>query len=114
MNICSLSLHFISNLKFIVMPGKDKTGPQGAGSMTGRRMGYCADNENQQSGFFGRGGRMGIGNRRGSGFGMHGGRNSAFLAENDKSSLENEIGDLKSQLASLAKEVLGLKAKDIN
>ena len=96
------------------MPGRDKTGPQGAGSMTGRRMGYCADNENQQSGFFGRGGGMGRGNRRGFGMGMQGGRNSAFFTDNEKSSLENEIGELKNQLSSLAKEVLGLKNKDIN
>jgi len=96
------------------MPGKDKTGPQGAGSMTGRRMGYCADNEKQQSGFFGRGGGMGRGNGRGFGFGTQGGRNSAFFSNTEKSSLENEIGDLKSQLASLAKEVLGLKNKDVN
>jgi len=98
------------------MPGKDKTGPQGAGSMTGRRMGYCADNENQQSGFFGRGSGMGMGrgNKRGFGFGSQGGRNSAFVSNTEKSSVENEISNLKNQLASLTKEVFGLKAKDIN
>ena len=77
------------------MPGKDKTGPQGAGSMTGRRMGYCADNENQQSGFFGRGGGMGRGNGRGFGFGMQGGRNSAFSANTQSSQFENEINKTK-------------------
>jgi len=96
------------------MPGRDKTGPQGAGSMTGRRMGYCADSENQQSGFFGRGSGMGRGNRWGFGSGMQGRSNSAFFDDKLKLSLENEIGDLKSQLALLAKEVLGLKEKDVN
>mgnify|MGYP000359487353 CR=1 FL=1 len=28
------------------MPGRDRTGPNGLGSMTGRRMGFCADNSN--------------------------------------------------------------------
>lgn len=27
------------------MPGGDRTGPEGKGPMTGRRMGYCADND---------------------------------------------------------------------
>jgi len=107
---------YLCNLKYIVMPGKDKTGPQGAGSMTGRRMGYCADNETQSSVNFGRGGGfgMGRGNRRGFGFGMQGGRNTASSSNADNSSLENEIVDLKSQLSSLTKEVLGMKNKDIN
>ncbi len=97
------------------MAGRDKTGPQGAGSMTGRRMGNCADGENQSSGFFGQGGGfgMGRGNKRGFGTGMLGRRNSGLSADSDSSSLEKEIVDLKNQLSSLAKEVLGLKNKGV-
>ncbi len=55
------------------MPGLDRTGPNGQGAMTGRRMGLCANNTNQnpdipQAGF-GRGlGRGGGGRGRGRGF----------------------------------------------
>ncbi len=56
------------------MPGLDKTGPNGAGPMTGRRMGTCVENANAgqpnvpQAGF-GRGlGRGGGGRGRGRGF----------------------------------------------
>ena len=49
------------------MPGRDRTGPNGLGSMTGRRMGFCADNENQY--FSGRRFENQMGNRGGFGFG---------------------------------------------
>jgi hypothetical protein len=45
------------------MPGRDRTGPAGAGPMTGRGMGICA--ANMPTGF-GRGCRRG----RGQGFGL--------------------------------------------
>ncbi len=51
------------------MPRQDKTGPQGQGAMTGRRLGYCRTTDTQQnsSGFYGgygRGGRMRNNNER--------------------------------------------------
>ena len=60
------------------MPGGDRTGPMGAGPMTGRGVGLCAGydvpgNMNPSSGRFGRG----FGHGRGGGFGrgfQHGGR----------------------------------------
>jgi len=71
------------------MPGGDKTGPLGAGAMTGRGMGYCSGND--QPGFanigfgrgrgFGRGLGMGAGRGFGRGFGMgagHGWRNRFY------------------------------------
>ena len=42
----------------VIMPRGDKTGPEGFGSMTGRRMGTCVGNEQTGSNFnpvFGRG-----------------------------------------------------------
>ncbi|MCK4407322.1 MAG: DUF5320 domain-containing protein, partial [Bacteroidales bacterium] len=55
------------------MPGGDKTGPEGFGPMTGRRMGYCVGNDrpgfaNLTPGYgrgFGRGFRGGFGRGRG-------------------------------------------------
>ncbi len=95
------------------MPGFNRTGPQGNGPMTGRRMGYCADNENQSGGFFGRGGRfgMGRGSRGGFGMGRRGNLDNNIIDSSEKSSLENEISTLKDQLSSLVKEVTGLKNK---
>lgn len=48
------------------MPRGDKTGPAGAGPMTGRGMGICADTLNPDFGR-GRGCGRGIGRRRGFG-----------------------------------------------
>ena len=53
------------------MPGLDKTGPNGQGAMTGRKMGICAGNENagQQNVP-----PAGLGLGLGRGFGRGGGR----------------------------------------
>lgn len=57
--------------KEVIMPRGDKTGPDGQGPMTGRRMGYCSGNKNP--GFHGDHagrGRCGKGMRTGNrGFG---------------------------------------------
>lgn len=88
--------HF--DTKEVKMPRGDKTGPNGNGPMTGRRMGYCADNdrpgytENDQN--YGRN-FGGGGFRRGGGRGL--GRNS--------DSLENEIDTLKEQINSIKKQL---------
>ena len=56
------------------MPGGDRTGPEGKGQMTGRRMGLCVDkNEglvSRQQGDrrFGQGRRLGLGRGPGRGF----------------------------------------------
>lgn len=93
------------------MPGKDKRGPQGAGPMTGRRMGYCADNENQSGGFFGRGQRFGGRQGFGRGFGARGNYNTNTTESNEKSLHESQIDSLTAQLGSLVKDVMELKNK---
>lgn len=53
------------------MPLGDRTGPMGEGSMTGRRMGYCAGNNSIGSGrgfAYGRGRGNGFGHGNGYGF----------------------------------------------
>ena len=89
------------------MPGRDRTGPNGLGSMTGRRMGFCADNSNLN--YSNRGLGYGRGNRGGFGYGRgysQGFGNRNINVENnpnvsDKTIIENDIRILKDQLSSL-------------
>ncbi len=116
--------------KEVVMPGGNKTGPDGRGSMTGRGMGYCNDNEHPGSFYsnsnrsigFGRGGGRGngrgFGMGRGDGFqyrnGMefrYGNRNfsgSSMEDVSEKALLENEIRILKDQLSTLDEKLTKL------
>ena len=109
------------------MPGGNKTGPDGRGSMTGRRMGYCNDNEhlgsfysnsNRSIGFGrggGRGNGRGFGMRRGDGFqyrnGMefrYGNRNFSDVPMEDiseKTLIENQIRIFKDQLSALEEKL---------
>jgi len=89
------------------MPGRDRTGPSGLGSMTGRRMGFCADSSNQNYSNcglgFGRGIRGGFGYGRGNDQG-YGYRNMNIENNpniSDKTIIENDIRILKDQLSSL-------------
>ncbi len=98
------------------MPGRNKTGPEGMGPLTGRRMGICADAESYNydfqpglgrglrrgfagggRGFSGRGRGMGSGFR--SGFGFSGSQNDQNLS--DRNAIENEIKMLRNQLSNL-------------
>lgn len=58
------------------MPNFDQTGPMGEGTMTGRKMGKCSQNESENPEFLGRG-RQGNGRglARGLGRGLGRGRN---------------------------------------
>ena len=96
------------------MPRGDKTGPEGFGPMTGRRMGFCVGNN--VPGFtnnlgrranFGRGMRNGFGRGFNQGFGRGMGRNFAYGNQNqsqnlsDKEAIERELEVLKSQMEYL-------------
>ena len=73
------------------MPRGDKTGPEGFGPMTGRRMGSCVG-KGMSSGF-----RRGFNSNNGRGFG----RNLTYSKNQhiaDKESIEGEIENLKEQL----------------
>lgn len=79
------------------MPQKDKTGPMGAGPMTGRGMGRCADSSGS-----------GLGRGRGYGRTMCGWfyRKYRNMSENDKKELlKEEISDLKEELQMVEKEL---------
>lgn len=107
------------------MPRGDRTGPMGAGPMTGRRMGYCAGydapgyvNAGYGRGYgrgFGRG--LGRGYRRGFGMGFGRGFGRGFVydapsKEEIKGYINEEIKILKGQLDSLEKRLKELDEKE--
>ncbi|MCF8228376.1 MAG: DUF5320 domain-containing protein [Bacteroidales bacterium] len=102
------------------MPGRDRTGPQGMGPMTGWRMGDCAGESDVDPGYggygFGRGrgfgGRgRGRGFRFGGGFGFGYGRRQVYRGAENKDAIEDEINVLKNQISYLEDQ---LKKKSDN
>ncbi|MFP4023682.1 MAG: DUF5320 domain-containing protein [Thiohalospira sp.] len=95
------------------MPGRDRTGPLGQGSMTGRGMGFCSGNEfsGNTTGVFGRGlargFRGGLGRRGGfSRFASFGfGQNTEDAKQNRKRAIESELDYLKKQINRLEIEL---------
>lgn len=73
------------------MAGKDRTGPLGAGPMTGRGLGYCNPNINRTEVGLGasRGACLGLGRGRGCGAGMgRRGRGLGFYQADPKTQTE--------------------------
>ena len=97
------------------MPGFDRTGPAGAGPMTGRQLGRCTGNTGDipGSGYrgfgrgFGRGFRGGFGRGAGRGFGFRWGNPFGYYGPeaSDETLLENEARTLKDQLSFVEKEL---------
>jgi hypothetical protein len=110
------------------MPGGDRTGPGGYGPLTGRRRGFCADDNvrsiNRRFGY-GRGYGGGFGRTfgnsgfhrgaldfsygRGYGYGNRGYYHEDIFNASEKTVLENQINVMKEQLASMEKELSYLK-----
>ncbi len=97
-------------IKEVIMPRGDKTGPAGMGPMTGRRMGTCVGNS--QAGFNFRSFGRGLANGFRGGFGRSQGvyqnefRGRSMDSESlSKEMLESEIETLKERLAYLESEV---------
>ena len=61
-------VQIINFKKEVMMPQHDKTGPEGKGPMTGRKLGACTGNNENNPQTSGRG--MGTGRRRGMGPGL--------------------------------------------
>ena len=106
------------------MPGRNQTGPNGMGPMTGRGMGVRNGAGNGQ-GFnsgFGRGNRMGRGNGfkngMGQGFGYGYGRQQNMVASDaniaQKTFLENELKVMKEQVATIEKELEAINNANVN
>ena len=75
------------------MPAGDRTGPTGAGPMTGRRMGVCTETANVG---FGRGCGRGAGRGMGRGFG--------FRAAQPVSKAD-QLTALKAQMAHIQQQI---------
>ncbi|MBU4482014.1 DUF5320 domain-containing protein [Patescibacteria group bacterium] len=88
------------------MPGFNGTGPQGAGSMTGRGMGNCGNGQGQG---FGRGFGRGIGRGFGRGLGR------IFDFSNRQPTKAEETASTKSYIEDLKVELSGAEEylKDI-
>jgi len=105
------------------MPGFDRTGPEGRGSMTGRGAGYCAGNETPQftNRGFGYGRGRGVMRGLGRGFGFGWGRRVTPLypqydyepypltKEEEIQSLETQSDQLQKELNSINKRAQELK-----
>ena len=94
------------------MPGFDRTGPEGRGSMTGRGAGYCAGNETRRfaNRGFGYGRGRGVMRGLGRGFGFGWGRRGTppypqYDYEPYPLTKEEEIQSLKTQSDQLQKEL---------
>ncbi len=107
--------------KEVIMPRGDRTGPNGNGPMTGRRLGLCTGNDSPgfemtPGGFSHRGGRAfgrGFGYGRGMGY-RHGQQYGRYADEivpevSQETLLENEARILKDQLAAIEKQLSELK-----
>ena len=84
------------------MPRGDKTGPNGQGMMTGRKMGYCAGFN--VPGFMN---GTGFGGGFGGGFGRGFGRGRRFM--NNTNPVETQ--DLKAKIEELTKRLEELEKK---
>lgn len=92
------------------MPGKNGTGPMGAGAMTGRGFGPCANAGNSPEAVgFGRGPGLGMAFRRGFGRGFR--RFSAaeeMTADNRREMLQSRKDTLKSRLSDIDRQLKNL------
>jgi hypothetical protein len=90
------------------MPRGDKTGPEGKGSMTGRRLGSCTGENSTNSNFstFGLGRRLGRGMGIGRSFGNRFQPGSRWFCRGFNSSSDSEKSLLKDEIKTL-KEQLG-------
>ena len=88
-----------------IMPGRDRTGPNGLGAMAGRQMGFCVDTSNQNYSNrglgFGRRNRAGMGLGRGYGLGYRNINIENNPNISNKTKIENDIRILEDQLSSL-------------
>ena len=94
------------------MPGGDRTGPLGQGPMTGRGLGYCADNS--RPGYFGvRFGRgwFGRGQARGRRFYAQQPIQKNWQNYPSQISSEEEIGVLRAEADILKEELNDMEAR---
>ena len=99
------------------MPGFDRTGPVGAGPLTGRQLGRCSGYAGDLPGRgydsfrFGFRGGLGRGQGRGLGFRWRNSYSPGFYQPDvsDETLLENEARTLKDQLSRIEKELVNIR-----
>jgi len=94
------------------MPQGDRTGPNGQGSMTGRRMGFCAGSNAPgfaNSGFV-RGTGRGFGRGRGFGFRQAFVQPQVMTEVQEKELLKQELEGMKAEKAEIEKRLKELKS----
>ncbi len=104
------------------MPGRNQTGPNGMGPMTGRGMGVRNGNGGTLNSGFGRGNRMGRGNGFGNGmgrgvgygYGIQQNRVASDVNIAQKTFLENELKVMKDQVATIEKELEAVNKVNVN
>jgi len=90
------------------MPGRNRTGPEGYGAMTGRGAGYCAGHGASGYGRYGGGrARYGYHAYGGRGFGYH--AHGGYMA--DELTPEGEILMLKEQAKYLEREAAAIAGR---
>ena len=90
------------------MPNFDKTGPAGAGSMTGKGRGACTQDNNTPQNFAGGGRGMGCRRGRGMGRGMGQGmgccRNPSLSLDEQEKMLQNQLEAIRKLKESNSSE----------
>ena len=94
------------------MPGRNQTGPNGMGPMTGRGMGVRNGVGQGFNSGFGRGNRMGRG--FGYGYGMQQNPIASDISVAQQTFLENELKMMKEQVASVERELENLNKTNAN
>ncbi|MBU1741058.1 MAG: DUF5320 domain-containing protein [Proteobacteria bacterium] len=93
------------------MPGFDRSGPSGAGPLTGGGFGFCAQPDSAGGHPMGMGRGMGRACRRGGCWGRGFGRGMAWNRD-DVDLLEAQAQSLRRDLAAIEKELAELEAQD--
>ncbi len=94
------------------MPRGDRTGPEGNGHMTGRRLGNCNPDSQRENRFYGEGRHCGCGNgnRHRNGYRVGFGYNR-LSEDSEKKALEAEVSILKDQISAMEKRLSELAQK---
>ncbi|MBD3252198.1 hypothetical protein GF386_00510 [Candidatus Pacearchaeota archaeon] len=95
------------------MPGGDRTGPAGQGSMTGRKLGYCSGSNNP--GFANSGFGRGLGRGLGRGFAWRARaiqniqQPVVITEKQEKEYLEQELETLKQEMKEIEERLKQIK-----
>ena len=87
------------------MPRGDRTGPEGKGSKTGRKAGFCAGNKSPGYVNTGFGGGRGFGRGLGRGFRSGYSNTETQTKEEQKTALETNLKDIEAEKQELKRKL---------